>query len=465
MTKKGLSRRDFLRMASAAGVGVFAANGTLLNAFAQDPTATPAPLPEGAEGKITLIHKTEYFEEVQTMFRTEVESFLTGQGVEFDISTSNPEVFGDFMSKMLAAVEAGNPPDTAYHVLSIPQMYALDIVEDVTDVVEQAIELYGDVVPKNAEFNAFIEGKWWAVPYMSTTGAWFARRDLLEAAGIDPASLDTWDSRRDAALAISDPDNNVWGWGMTINRSGDAHGLITSIIHSYGGSWVDESGLIVTLNSPETVAAVEWLAQTYTDPMYAPMLPPGVESWTDVSNNEAYLAGTIGFTNNQFSVYAAAKANGNPVYENTVVLHAPRIEGGPLLEAGQNGWFTIFKGAKNIDLAKQVILHMLTPEIFTPMAQNGGGLFLPAYRGLFTDDLLSADPNFAVIGDIMFNPEIYYGTSHPAPPNALVDAIPAAGIPSQMMINVTSGEMTAAEAVEEAHKQVVAIFEESGAMQ
>ncbi|HLA43946.1 MAG TPA: extracellular solute-binding protein, partial [Aggregatilineales bacterium] len=262
-----------------------------------------------------------------------------------------------------------------------------------------------------------------------------------------------------------DPDNDVWGWGMTINRSGDAHGLINSIIHSYGGSYVDESGLVVTLNSPETVAAVEWLASIYTDPMYAPMLPPGVASWTDVSNNEAYLAGVIGMTNNQFSVYAAAKANNNPVYENTVVLHTPIVEGGALLEAGQNGWFTIFKGAQNVDLAKELILHMLTPEVFTPMAQNGGGLFLPAYRNLFTEDLLSSDPNFVIIGEIMFNPDIYYGTSHPALPNALVDAIPAAGIPSQMVQNVVSGNMTAAEAVEDAHNQVVAIFEESGAPQ
>jgi multiple sugar transport system substrate-binding protein len=301
---------------------------------------------------------------------------------------------------------------------------------------------------------------------MSTVGAWFARRDLLEAAGIDPQSLDTWDKRRDAALAISDPDNEVWGWGLTINRSGDGHGLIMSVIHSFGGSITDDSGLNVIFNSPETVAAVEWLAETYTSDMYKPMLPPGIESWGDSNNNEAYLAGTVGFTLNQFSVYAAAKANDNPVFPNTAVLHAPKtIDGERILEAGQNGWFTIFKGAKNVDAAKAVIKHMLTPEVFSPMAQAGGGLFNPAYKGLFGDDYFSADPNFAVLGEILFNPDIYYGNSHPAKPNALIDSIIAASIPSQMMANVTTGAMSAAEAVEEAHKQIVQIFEEAGAPQ
>jgi multiple sugar transport system substrate-binding protein len=464
MKSKKLTRRDFLR-AAGAGVAFYATGRGFTPLFAQDPTATPAPLPVGQEGTLTLIHKTEYFEQVQTMFRDEVVNYVGSTGMELDLSTANPEVFGDFTAKMLAAVEAGNPPDAAYHTLRIQQMYALDIVEDVTDVVEQAISLYGAVVPKNAEFNGLIDGKWWGVPYMSTAPAWFARRDLFEAKDIDIVAADTWDARREAALAVSDPDNNIWGWGLTINRSGDAHGMIMAIIHAFGGSIVDETGLHVTFNSPETVAAVEWLVETYTDPKYAPMLPPGIEAWTDISNNEQYLAGTIALTSNQPSVYAAAKANNNPVYENTVIIHVPKTLDGRLLESGISGWFTIFKGAKNVDAAKDVILHMLSPEVFTPMAQNGGGLFLPAYQQLFTPELLSADPNFGVIGDILFNPDIYYGESHPAKPNALVDSVIGASIPSTMMANCTIGGMSAAEAVETAHREIVALFEESGVPQ
>lgn len=464
MSLKKLSRRDFLR---AAGTGIVSASalGALPRVFAQDPTATPLPLPVGEAGKLTVIHRTEYFATVQEMFREAVVNFAADKGVELDISTANPEIFGDFTAKMLAAVQAGNPPDLGYHQLSIQQMWSLDIVEDVTDVVETLISQYGIVVPRIAEFNAKIDGRWYAVPFMSYTGAWFARRDLLEAAGIDPATLNTWDARREAALAISDPDNNVWGWGITVNRSGDAHGFILNVIQSWGGSFTDETGLVVTFNSPETLAAVEWLAETYTSERFRPMLPPGIESWTDTSNNEAYLAGTIGFTLNQPSVYGKAKADGNPVFENTLVMHAPEALDGTIMEAGGSGWLTIFKGAPNIDLAKELIVNLLDPATYTPMVQQGGGLFLPAYENLWTEDALGTDPNFEVFRDIILNPNIFYGRSHPATPNALIDAIDGAAITSQMMANITTGAMTPAEAVADAHEKIVQIFEESGVTQ
>ncbi len=423
------------------------------------------PLPVGADGQLTIIHRTEYFEVVQQMFRQSVVDFAEAGEIPLDISTANPEIFGDFTTKMLAAVQAGNPPDLAYQQASIPQLYALDIVEDVTDIVEEAISLYGLVVPKLAESQGMHDGKWYGVPFMSYAPAYFARRDLFEAKGIDVYALETWNDYRDAALEVSDPDNDIYGWGLTVNRSGDAHGLIIAVIQSFGGSFTDETGLVVTFNSPETVAAVEWLADIYTNPMYAPMLPPGVESWNDISNNEQYLAGTIALTTNQPSVYGSLQADDNPLFEQTAVLHAPLALDGTRLEAGGSGWFTIFKNARNPELARELILHMLEPAQYTPMVQNGGGLFLPAYRDLWTEDILGTDPNFEVFRDILLNEDVYYGRSHPAPPSALIDAIDGASITSQMMTNAISGAMTPAEAVEDAHNQIVLIFEESGVMQ
>jgi len=425
-------------------------------------TATPLPLPEGSAGKLTVIHRTEYFEAVQQKFRSAVEDYAKAQGIQLDISTANPELFGDFMAKMQAAVQAGVPPDLSYHTLSITQMQSLDIVEDATDVVDELVKNYGDVVPVTAAKNAQFEGKWWAVPFISNSGAWFGRKDLFEAAGIDPQSLDTFDKRRDAALKISDSSKKVWGWGLTINKSGDGHGTIMDIIQAFGGSITDKSGQKVVFNSPETVAAVKWMQETYGSDKYKPMLPPGIESWTDTSNNEAYLAGTIGLTQNAFSVYAAAKKNNNPVFPGTAVMRKPKTNDGKVLEAGASGWFTIFKGAKNIDAAKKVIMHMIDPATFSPMVQEGGGLFLPAYKNQWTDDILKIDPNFATLKEIIFNPTDFTGVAYPADPNPAIDAVLPAAIPSQMMANVLNGSMTAEQAVKDAHDKIVQIFEEAG---
>ncbi len=450
---------------AAPGAAPTAAAGAPTAAPAPAPTNTPLPLPQGTAGKLTIIHRTEYFEGVQTRFRDAVTEFAKTLGGQLDISTANPEMFGDFMAKMQAAVQAGVPPDLAYHTLSVPQMYSLDIVEDVTDVVEEAIGKYGAIVPVTAEKVAKIDGKWWAVPFMSNSGAWFGRGDLMKAAGIDPNSLDSFDKRRDAALKISNPDNKVWGWGLTINKSGDGHGLIMDVIQAFGGSITDASGQKVAFNSPATVEAVKWLQEIYTSDKYKPMLPPGIESWTDTNNNEAYLAGTAGMTQNAFSVYAKAKKDNNPVFGNTVIMHKPKTKDGKLLEAGGNGWFSIFKGAKNIDAAKKVILHMLEPATFNPMVQEGGGLFLPAYQNLWTPDILKIDPNFSILKEIIFNPTPYTGIAFPANPNAAIDGVLAAAIPSQMMANVTTGKMSAEEAVKDAHDRIVQLFEEAGLKQ
>lgn len=462
MSKK-ISRRDFLR--ASAGTGALLAAGLQIPGVLAQDAATPAPLPQGAEGTLTVIQKTEYFQQVQDRIHQNIVDFAASKGVDLDLSTANPELFGDFTAKMIAAVQAGNPPDLGYHALSIPQMYAYDLLEDVSDLMEQINALYGNVVPVGARDNAFIDGKWWAIPFTSFTGSWFARKDLFDAKGIDVYSLDTWDARRDAALAVSDPANNVWGWGFTVNQSGDGTGLIEGVIQAFGGSFTDETGLKVVFNSPETLAAVEWLAETYTSEKYAPMLPPGVMSWTDVGNNEAYLAGTVALTLNQPSVYAQAKRDGNPVYETTAVLHAPRWNDGRLMESGSSTWMTIFKGAKNADLAKELILSLLEPAKFTPLALESAGQVFPAFEGLWTDELVAADDNFQVYKEIISNPEPFYGRSYPAKPNALIDAIAGQSILTTMMANIINGTMNVEQAVEDANDKIIQIFEESGVPQ
>lgn len=463
MNTKKFSRRQFLRATAGTGAALLAAGSRF--AFAQDPTATPAPLPEGAVGKLAVIQKTEYFPVVQELISQDIRDFAAAQGLDLDLSTANPELFGDFTAKMVAAVQAGNPPDLGYHALSVQQMYSFDLLEDLSDLVAELVSMYGDVVPVTAANYARIDGKWWAVPFTSFTGAWFARKDKFEAAGIDVYSLETWDQRRDAALAVSDPDNNFYGWGFTVNQSGDANGLIETVMQAFGGSFTDETGLIVTFNSPETQAAIEWLAEIYTSDKYAPMLAPGILSWTDTGNNEAYLAGIIGLTLNQPSIYAKARADGNPVYEQTAVLHGPKTLDGRLLEAGSNTWMTIFKGAKNPDAAKELIKSLLEPATFTPLAQQSAGQVFPAFANLWTDELIASDPNFAVYRDIMYNPDVYYGRSHPAQPNALIDSIDGQSITTQMMANIINGSMTVADAVKDAHDKMVQLFEEGGAPQ
>jgi multiple sugar transport system substrate-binding protein len=461
MTNNKFSRRDVLRGSAATGAGLMLA-GSGLPALGQE-----LELPKSAAGKLTVIHRTEYFESAQTAFRETVAAFASANNVELDISTTNAESFGDFLGKMTAAVRAGNPPDFAYTSnVSIAQMHLLDLVEDVTDVVEEAISKYGEIMPGlNAEKVGKIDGRWKSIPLIGTTTGYFIRGDKLKEKGIDPATLTDYGKRRDAALAISGPD--FYGWGLTPNQSGDGFGFLISVVQAHGGHFTDETGQIITFNSPETVAAFEWLQETYDrNGKYAAALPPGVESWNDISNNEAYLAGQIGYTHNAFSVYAQAKRDNNPVYPNTVLLTAAHANNGDSRDGGNvGGWMTVFKGAPNADLAKQLALNLLDPENFGKISALGGVLFTPAYSNLWTDELIASDPNLAIVKQQVSVTNPFLGQSWPANPNAGIDAIRAQGVLEQSVGNVISGRMSPADAVKDAHQKMVDIFEEGGIMQ
>ena len=460
-----ITRRELLKKGAITGAGLAAA-GAGLPVLAQD-KPPEQDLPEGAAGKLTVIHRTEYFEAAQTMFRDTVTKFAEGKNVELDISTTNPESFGDFLGKMTAAVRAGNPPDFAYTSnVNISQMAALDLVEDVTDVVEEAVKCYGNIMPGiNAEINGKINGQWKSIPFLGATTAFLARGDKLKEVGVDPATLKTFEDRRQAALKMSGPD--FYGWGLTPNQSGDGYGYLVLLIQAFGGHFTDETGQIVQFNSPETVAAYEWLAETYDrNGKYAAMLPPGVESWNDTGNNEAWLAGSIGYTHNAFSAYAAAKRDNNPIFPNIVLLEAPTANNGDSRNGGNvGGWLTIFKNAPNKDLAKELALHLIAPENFTPMSAIAGGLFMPAYENLWTEELLAADPNYAIIQKQVSVATPFLGETWPAQPAPQFGAIRATGLIEQSVGNAISKRMTPADAVADAHSKIVQIFEEGGIMQ
>ena len=67
-----ITRRRMLRTSAATGVGLLAA-GTGFRVLGQE--SQNLDLPQGSAGKLTVIHRTEYFEQAQTLFREIVTDF------------------------------------------------------------------------------------------------------------------------------------------------------------------------------------------------------------------------------------------------------------------------------------------------------------------------------------------------------------------------------------------------------
>ena len=351
-----------------------------------------------------------------------------------------------------------------------PQWYQLGDLLDVTDVVNQLQDAYGPAEDAT-KINIFIDSKWWGIPYSTQATALFVRKDWLTEKGIKPEDVKTFDNMRDVALQISDPSKNRYGWGMTTNRSGDGNYMVLSVVESYGGAINSNDGLKVVFNSPETVAAIQFLADIHTNAKYKNMLPPGVEGWTDPSNNEAWLAGTIGFTQNAYTLYAQSKAQNNPVYGNTAIL--PGVLGpgtDQIIAVPASNYFTLFKGGKNPELAEAMAKFLIAPSSFITVSKPSAGLNMPGYKKIWDTDpfYTSGDPSFPALRQVIeakLPIKSKTGYTFPQAASAGNSAVQSQYILSDMMGEIIQKGTKVPDAVKTAHDRMVGLFNQLGLKQ
>jgi len=467
------SRRDFLGLGVGAlgAAGLAACGGNTPASKAPPPPEVPQELLDAAAPlkgtSMGVLSQKLYSEAANAALDASIKKFADATGTKIENSLVQADA-GDVVAKIDAEVKGGVARDLAFMTDSrfVAQFHSLGDLEDVTDVVTSLKGKYGEPTAESRNFCVF-DGKWAAIPYHFIGIGSFLRKDWMQEKGIAPKEIYTWEELRDLCLAISDPSKRRFGWGMTTNRSGDANGMIEAMINAYGGSIADNEGRKVTFNSPETVQAVTVLGDIYTNPKYKPMLPPGVAAWTDSSNNENWLAGILGYTRNQFSVYADSKTKKNPVYDNTYVFAdciGPATDK-PLL-LGQSQGFVVFKGAKNAPLAKLLAQYMITAPALLGVAKEAPGLALPAWEKVWDADpfFTSGDPAFPIMRKITQQPlplSTKNGLNFPQKASAGQQAVVAAYVLTDMMQQVIQGT-AAAKAVQAAHAKMVQIFTQQG---
>jgi multiple sugar transport system substrate-binding protein len=420
---------------------------------------------------LSTLSSKQYFEDANKAIDNAFQSFASQTGVTIKNAGFNADE-GNFLAKQDAAVKAGNVQDMAFlqGERFVSQLRELGDIVPVTDVIPE-LEKANGPASDIAKHYLFVDNEWWGIPFYAIGGCYLLRKDWLEEKGIKPDELKSYEELRDAALEISDPGKNRFGWGITVNRSGDGNGFIETVINVYGGAVNDNAGRKVTLESPETIEAVSFIADLYTNEKYKPMLPPGVLSWTDTGNNEAWLANVTGITSNQLSVYAQSKATKNPVYEQTVTV--PGFTG-PAVDRFINvpglTAFVIFKGAKQPELAKLVARYMVAGKAFLGIAKASGALDHPAYKNVWTSDpyYLEGDPVFKTIHELVTQQlpiETKTGYAFPQAPSAGHDAVGQAYILTDMMGEIVQKGTKVQEAVHTAHQRVVQTFEQLGIKQ
>jgi multiple sugar transport system substrate-binding protein len=165
----------------------------------------------------------------------------------------NPE----FMAKITAAVVADSRPDvTMVASERFGDLLAMGALTDLTDRIA-AWERRGDF--EDARFASITkDGKVYGVPAFTFVDWMYYRKDWFEAAGIAPPT--TYDEFRAAAIALTDPAQGRFGFGMRGGPGGQ--GYINNVLAAFGANI--QQGDQIGLDRDAAIAAIDWFSGLLT---------------------------------------------------------------------------------------------------------------------------------------------------------------------------------------------------------
>lgn len=109
------------------------------------------------------------------------------------------------------------------------------------------------------------DGTLYAAPFYGESSMIMYRKDLLDAAGMEMPDNPTWGHVRDAAAAMTDKDNGVYGICLRGKPGwGDNAAFITTMANSFGAKWFNEDWT-PDLDSPAWNHAVNFYVDLLTD--------------------------------------------------------------------------------------------------------------------------------------------------------------------------------------------------------
>ena len=175
--------------------------------------------------------------------------------------------------QLALAAGSGAPDISVIEDSHLAQFVELGGLADITEQVAP----YRSVMNGYKWDTADSEGRTYGMPWDSGPVALYYRRDVFEEAGVDPASIETWDDYYEAAKTIM----AETGVPMLQNSKARNSGrLLEMLIWQRGLGYVDDEGAVILDEAPEIRETLEYLGrfweedlaldnEEWTDPWYA----------------------------------------------------------------------------------------------------------------------------------------------------------------------------------------------------
>ena len=284
--------------------------------------------------------------------------------------------------KLTAGFAARDLPDLvsyvqAYTVVTLDDNELLEPFDDVINAVGA-----NDFYPSMRDIYRSPRGHYMAATLNNQTSSnlWY-RKDLLAEAGLQPPR--TWDELVAVARRLTRGD--VYGNALPFGRNAMATTMMVMFVHQSGGAVVGPD-LSVTFNSPEVVAALEFLKEIYQ------FAPPGAAnySWGEILN--AFSTGRAAMAPYTGRPIVTIATQNPPLLDKISRVPYPhRREGREAYDCPYNSLF-IPKGARNVAGAKALARALYEPRNYIQFLHTAPGHNLPALRSLSASPALYDNP-------------------------------------------------------------------------
>ncbi len=429
------TRRDVIRTGAAAAAGVVGSRLIGSPAYAQSaPTYTPE---EGATLRGLRWSPFVPADEEQWIVNTKRFTDATGVQVRID-----KESWEDIRPKAAVAANVGSGPDIMWVWFDDAHQYP-DKLLDVTDLADYLGGKYGGWYDGGKGY-ATKDGKFIGLPLAAIGNAIVYRDSWVKEAGFSEFPKDTAGFLElcKALQKTGHPAGFTHGHGV-----GDGNNYAHWLLWSHGGKMVDEGGKVV-INSPETMKSIEYAMELYKT------FIPGTESWLDVNNNRAFLAGELGVIANGISAYNSAKTSDDPkLQEIAKDIRTTNLPIGPVgqsVELHQTTTAVIFNYTPYPNAAKAYLQFMFEAEQMNDWIEKSAGYCCQSLKAYADNPIWKADPNnaaYARASDTL-RPNGYAGPLGYASAATMADYVLV-----DMFAKAVTGQATPQEAMEDAEKR------------
>jgi len=454
-----LSRRELLKLtaAGAAGAGLAAGSfGSLLTSFVR-----------AQQRELRIMTWSHFVPAFDTWFDPWAQKWGEGKGIKVTVDHIS---FADIVPRANAEVAAQQGHDL-FFFLSPPSAFEQQVL-DLSDITQEAERRYGPMVPlvRKSTYNANTK------KFFGFSDNWVPDPgDYLKSVWTEagfPKGPVTWDDLLNGGREIKrrHPEIQI-PIGIGLSQDIDSNMATHAMLWGFGASEQDADENI-TLNSEETVRAVEFGARLFRETMN-----PAVLSWNAASNNQALNARQTSYILNSISAYRTAQDNQLPVADDINFVGALRGPRARWASEHVMGVWVIWKFSRNPDNAKAFMLDLVDnyrdatvnsklynfPSFMGSVAPRGTPLAQKPdegrkwVRAAVLKDPFGSKPvdKLAVLIDAeqwSTNP------GYPGPANPAIGEIFDTFVIPDMFAKAATGQQTPKQAVEESSRRVKDIF-------